>query len=399
MSKAITVKVQGVETRSDAASAAAGSGFVSLASLGYNAAEVDSLYGDIAKRSITPETFAYREYVTGLSDTVYTEHYICPTDGQIVVRFGINADYLTPASSSGAGAAAGGASRASGSRTTVSSRFIQTEVDKIVHEPAEIAAIEAASGYLFADVARKTVVVDILARENNTLQVLPSGKYEVHSVVLYKSDVVSADGKRDIFIIDPSNSKYSWHLANQEMQKIISASHPVQALVPFAKQLQIYKADGATGPAADQYRDCIDIAIKLAFGFNVSAEPLLISKLKEHPVILAVTNSDDIDKYFDVIKFHPIRVKQASDIRLVEKFCLLEELMLNKTKALSQLYNENRLPQGILAPDIVIAKRLDILKNDVSSDYSTFVQEIADFNTELSGGINSLLEGLDKLVG
>ncbi len=65
-------------------------------------------------------------------------------------------------------------------------------------------------------------------------------------------------------IIDPNNSQFSAHLSNFRPE-IFEAIYTPNNLY------KIYsRPEGSrTGFASDKFRDCIDIAVKLAFGLNI----------------------------------------------------------------------------------------------------------------------------------
>jgi len=190
-------------------------------------------------------------------------------------------------------------------------------------------AIDTALEHLVAS-GSKTVIVDILARDKGTLKILPSGKYESHSVLLYKDPAVS-----DVYIIDPNNSKYSWHIANSEVQLLVRAKGFAR-IVAYDKILQIYTPAEDTGPAPGQYRDCIDISVKLAFGFNLSSKSVDIGNLAIHPVVVAISNNETIDMAYagNVL---PVRAKQSSHFGAVSAFKAIEDLVSKKMTIIEKI--------------------------------------------------------------
>jgi hypothetical protein len=190
----------------------------------------------------------------------------------------------------------------------------------------------------------QTVLIDIFARESSgkfEVKLDNDGNPETHTVVLYKLQDVET-GKFSVIVIDPNNFKYSSHLRNltAEMQGQFPDLHSIQTL---HKDVQIYNKPqgGKTGPEADKYRDCIDVATKLAFclnqkGLNLSWNDITsnteINKLQKS-LDTAITNSDSIrmisnnskiDTAFPGLKI-PFRIKQTSEINKVGKFYKFEE--------------------------------------------------------------------------
>ena len=86
---------------------------------------------------------------------------------------------------------------------------------------------------------------------------------KVHTVLLYKMP------DNQVLIIDPSNSEYTQHFVLGHNKNLIEkiAGEGVISLVAPSKIIQIYKSPNGMlpGSAANQPRDCIDIAVKLAF--------------------------------------------------------------------------------------------------------------------------------------
>lgn len=118
----------------------------------------------------------------------------------------------------------------------------------------------------------------------------------------------------------------------------LSSYHPkvsgtVYEMQAFHKSIQIYKPEGSIGPNPDQFRDCIDIAAKLAMNFNASPTHYDLVNLKKAllacEVVRKVANQIDTDTADPKL---PIRVKQTSDIVLAEQFyktlCMFEKNFL-----------------------------------------------------------------------
>ncbi len=247
----------------------------------------------------------------------------------------------------------------------------------VPHLYEEMRAIDTALEHLVAS-GSKTVIVDILARDKGTLKILPSGKYESHSVLLYKDPAVS-----DVYIIDPNNSKYSWHIANSEVQLLVRAKGFAR-IVAYDKILQIYTPAEDTGPAPGQYRDCIDISVKLAFGFNLSSKSVVITNLATHPIVTAVSNLPSVDKEFKDFGFS-VRVKQSSDISVVTRFNNVKHLIDKKIKMIGEWSTD------------FADRALDTYKLSLShaDDHHLCLPELLIFNQSLTGEFTALLQQAD----
>lgn len=107
------------------------------------------------------------------------------------------------------------------------------------------------------------------------------------------------------------------------------------------KNKKIYKPEESTGSDIDRYRDCIDIAVKLAFGFAIKGvnsvsnlEDLLVSE----PVRF-ISNQVGIDNSL-LLDSLRLRIKQNSDFNLVSSFHQLQDsLFLLKNLILSMEKN------------------------------------------------------------
>jgi hypothetical protein len=131
----------------------------------------------------------------------------------------------------------------------------------------------------------KTALVDLFPRGTK-----PSDKgminvpkddepVDTHTVVLYNT------GEK-ILIVDPNNPQFSAHLANLN-QLILEATY-----TPNDKYKIYSRPEGSkTGFASDKFRDCIDIAVKLAFGLNNDKNIYKnIDKVLQSEIVLFITN-------------------------------------------------------------------------------------------------------------
>ncbi len=332
------------------------------------------IYEEMRKGSITPTSFDYREFVSDIAEPTYIESYL---SGR-VMRFGINSATLIPEPRVYDPSSASGTGRSSASSSTKFSEIAR----KVIHHSAEKFVFNQALDYLFASAAQ-AVICDILVREKGVITSWPA---EVHSVILYKNPP-EADGRHKITIIDPSNLQYSNHLSNDDIKA--SCPHPMlDSIVSFLTPLQIYKPYRPTGYGTDMHRDCVDIAVKLAFGFNNSAPVHILTAdhIKTNPVVVAISNIIDIDESFTG-KVFPVRVKQTSDPASIIEFKRLEDTIF-KDLTILRTIKEKALDR-INSYDQIVAKATGQM------DYDTFVSVKA----SKAGVMTRLQSILDKEAG
>ncbi len=291
---------------------------------------------EIRKYSITPTTFDSREFVENSADQWFIDNY--EYNDNNVIRFGINTYTLTLDD------IILEASEDIESKTEIVSRNIRSSsssstnykaiAESIIHTCVEKTVFERAVHYLLDNEDKKTVLVDILAREQHTIQ-MNENHPESHTLVLYKNPVLN--GKHEILVIDPSNFIFSSHLSNPD----ILPSHYLldKITVLHKKDIQIYKPKGETGPLNTQYRDCIDLSVKIAFGLNkVDDRSILdLKTIKDWDVIKELSNNDKIDEYI-IASDLPTRVKQTSDINTIHKFNIIDKYVSSILK-IASLYS------------------------------------------------------------
>lgn len=166
-------------------------------------------------------------------------------------------------------------------------------------------------------------MVDILARDFESREGQGEVKMkdhlpEIHTVVLYKEPKISEDD--NILVIDPSSNRFSGHLPKFIEQLALKS---IVAEAKISGRLQIYKSGNSVGPNIDQYRDCIDIAVKIAFRLNEGIQHLLINKnnIQDQEAIIAVSNQSNIDSKSLVLDLEiPVRIKQSSNTEIDRKF-------------------------------------------------------------------------------
>ena len=188
----------------------------------------------------------------------------------------------------------------------------------------------------------KTVLVDIFDRDAdyNVKTDIETSLYKIHTVVLFEQF-----GK--YLVIDPSNATFSYALA---------AAHKDIRLC-FSNKLQTYKPEGTTGPNPDQPRDCIDIAVKLAFNLNINEKSgfnkisvielgqdvgyIDFPSLKESVSVKEITNQKLMySKLPKVVESYPMRAKQSSDVKYEKQVTTLLKYIDNAFSKVSQKIEE-----------------------------------------------------------
>jgi len=117
---------------------------------------------------------------------------------------------------------------------------------------------------------QQTAIVDIFERELDTGEI--KDELKTHSVLLCMVNRESED-ILDIVIIDPSYSVFSWHLSNNYMNASldeIRVDYPnLGKIEPPKSAFKIYVPGSENiGFGKNKFRDCVDIAVKIAFYIN-----------------------------------------------------------------------------------------------------------------------------------
>lgn len=295
--------------------------------------EFQAIESDTARYSITPTTFETREYEKDLDCWYHVDHY---HNASTAKRFGFNDKSHVLQSTIGSECMTFDVSARPPS-TVKSAKYQPKDAQSIALCSLEENLICMAINHMLESQER-AVVVDILARVNggveNGFVKLDKGVPEIHSVVLYMNPASQL-----VSVIDPSNLLFSVHLSNFKPQ----LSGTVYEIKTFHKSTQIYKPGGTTGPNPDQFRDCIDIAVKLAMNLSASPTHHDLSDIKASlvtcPAIQNISNQSQFDGGIIEPKL-PVRVKQTSDINIVEKFCELQRKTKQNLEEILSLYEQ-----------------------------------------------------------
>lgn len=227
----------------------------------------------------------------------------------------------------------------------------KTELPKTVLHSLETTMIAKALSDLTTQ--KKTVLIDIFARDDKE-QIRFDKKTnfpETHTVVLCKN------GDSNIIVIDPSNSTFSKYLASEISNLLVSGKLMDQTLKVPANEIKIYTPGKDVGPNPNQYRDCIDIAVKIAFGLNKHTGIIDVSKITELPAIKEITNQKLINEAF-VSSYEAARIRQASDDGIRNIADKIMNKLDQQRQSLSKYENSEAMIQEISQKDIDSFKKL-----------------------------------------
>ena len=277
--------------------------------------------------SITPNTFFARILLTSGNEGTgrYVEKYL--HSGNEVLRFGIDTSKVNGEAITREGLVVSTAA----AKSVKSAQYKVEDAEKVQHHSLEKESMQDAINHLLTTDA-KTVLVDILEREAGTIKLKEESSVETHTILLYKNP--EKDGKHEIVVIDPSNFLFSSHLLNFNQEDIFEGKNLGELFPKFGKLIVLHKGlqvynpgKEGTGPDIKQARDCIDIAVKLAFGLNNKGKDFSIQTdsgsltdklIKELDVVQHVSNVPAIDKTIVVDSIS--RIKQASNVYIREEF-------------------------------------------------------------------------------
>lgn len=259
----------------------------------------------------------------------------------MVHRFGINIDPLNPEQSKElAEIFDKTVAIKSGSVSSAASKKAM-DYPHILH-PLEVFQIKEAIKYCTTG-HHKTVLVDIFERKDDgSIVIVADKKPGIHTIVL----CMQGD---QILVIDPSNSDFSKHLAyNGDI--ICGYDHPKQILVSdFPIKIYAPPSKAPTGPNPNEYRDCTDIAVKLAFGLEKHAGLIDMKKLSELSVVREVTNQKEINNDLAAVFKNavPARTRQASEDIQRDKACKFLDSIVKQSQC-AESYDNSALRHQIL---------------------------------------------------
>ncbi len=267
-----------------------------------------------------------------------------------------------------------------------------------------------------------SVLVDIFERKDGSISIDENGKCKVHTIILYKQfiplynqDKTSIIGQKTQFVvIDPTNSDHSKHIEDSaNLLRIfgeITNSAP-SILIPPSKiynpppQDQNNNADSKVGPEAYKYRDCTDIAIKIAFGLNLNTEIITKENFAKLPFIKEISNNAFVESLIDKEtqkKPIPKKLPVSDAEELFENTSIVEEktpelparirqatsddvrhkVNVIKIKFEEQIkHAKDNYPEGDV--ENMKNKRIDLFKQNPTPDkYSQYIDNLIQFYQE-----------------
>ena len=307
---------------------------------------------DLEERSITPRTHKERDFgaseLNGLinSDATRGDYYIDKyehkdsSDAVIhkVLRFGINHyqdnlhriltnfNTITAAKLNSADKLDKLSRTDQGSNNNTSEAIQEMQELKNANQltDTEKKLTTEAISYLNSNSNSNTVLLDIFARNSQDGEIKFKDKSdvpEIHTVVLYKQQ--SSSGLNDFLVIDPSNAMFSRVLAG--------ANDHIRLCL--AKKFQVYSKcrNGVTSSKLDEWRDCVDIAVKLSFHLNKNQDEIALTEWTDGTNSCKVINYKSLVNSWSVkevtnnvgmygklpsqIEEETVRSKQSSDVQ------------------------------------------------------------------------------------
>ena len=209
--------------------------------------------------------------------------------------------------------------------------------------------------------ASNAVLVDIFDRSAGFVN---AGDNQTHTVVLWKKT------GREIVLIDPSNVNFSNHLISE-----ISQVFNVNLSLPNIEGSTIYGTQGSPTGYSEYIapnplpRDCVDIAVKIAFEINEQQKIVGDFNLVEKNVFSQISNKRKLSKHLDKIDGTFIRELQSSnkDIRREAKQFLEDETtQFIAPKMQSEMRNLISIREAYQAYNTLFSKTKNIIPNTSS---------------------------------
>lgn len=196
----------------------------------------------------------------------------------------------------------------------------------------EKSALGSAIDYLNNSPDNKTVLIDVFKRESkqvtdpkNKKKVITNvgeinvKELDTHTTLLYKTI------ENKILVVDPNNPIFSAHVAkfSGNILATSTANNKYKIYTPIGEDTEIGKElkekfNSITGFNKVQYRDCIDVAVKIAFSLTKDdTQYKQIEEILNSTAIKLITNNKAIDKISSEKFIASNRLKQASDYNKV----------------------------------------------------------------------------------
>ena len=296
---------------------------------------------------------------------------------------------------------------------------------KILH-PLETLLFKEAVGYMLGKKI-KSILVDIFERDKlGCIDIGDNNKTKTHTVVLCRENILE---NNNFLIIDPSNSEFSKHLGMLGVNNILSMELEKNINIfvsPLNYKIYEQNKDIGTECAFNKFRDCVDIAFKLAKKFNLLQDQIISFNTNEKEknifnekeanlIVKAITNNidydDGIDKALCETKFlkYPLRGKQLNDEKLGQKlyeqenkvFKVVNEKVKNlklsilpKTQAIEEMnYILNNIKNTSQTKDFL--KKVEKAYNLMNGADDLFITQPNNQNNDISQ-LGDILESLNE---
>jgi len=295
---------------------------------------------------------------------------------------------------------------------------------KILH-PLETLLFKEAVGFMLAQ-KTKSILIDIFERDKKDGGIeIEKDKSKTHTVILCREDFNNSN----FLIIDPSNSEFSKHLGMLGVNNVLSTELEKEINIFVSPvNYKIYQQDKEIGTecAFNKFRDCVDIAFKLAKKFNLlkdqkisfnsnEKDNIVFNEKEANLVVKAITNNKvfdtDIDKSLCTEKFldYPFRGKQLNDeitgkkiydkesnvFKVVnDKVKNLKLSILSKTQAIEEMnYILNNIKNTSQTKDFL--KKVEKAYNLMNEADDLFITQPNNQNNDISQ-LGDILESLNE---
>jgi predicted DNA-binding protein len=251
----------------------------------------------------------------------------------------------------------------------------------VIHHTLEKFLLAKAIDYLRAG-SNQTVLLHIFERTDGEINLDDSRSPKTHTVLLYNNSPESSKvGKIQVVVIDPTNFTFSSHLRDLNAD----ANFKDVEIITFHGKAQIYKKhdpQASLGNQPENYRDCADIAVKIAFLLEINKqdiekllkinrEKIVDKDLTSVPLIKMLSNNTKIDS--DILSEKAsIRVKQASDVETIRKFYEAQKWLQALHKMLSEISDKYDVREKVLDTIKLIA-----YSPEDTPEYENFLRELS----------------------
>lgn len=181
------------------------------------------------------------------------------------------------------------------------------EYNKKLLHPVEIFALQKSLKALQITNSSRVTLFDIFERNADGTISMQDDTAKIHTLVLYYK------GNKQFELLDPSNSEFSAHLVASCNNRFIL---PDLSIKVHEKKIKLYVPEKEKiGQNYDEFRDCIDIAVKVAFVLLKKQEQLNSKSIYDIPEVKQLSNQQEIDPAYPEFPKgvqYPLRVKQSS---------------------------------------------------------------------------------------